>query len=106
MSELLWQIVKERIKKFRETSMLECIYYVKAEDPQRIMFQRTSVLTKALRNALGRGEQAPLNSLVVLLCWPELIVGRANAQKPGVSINIPIEKIWVQSRGLDSHGCG
>lgn len=35
-----------------------------------------------------------------------LIVGRANAQKPGVSISIPIGKIWVQSRELDSHGCG
>lgn len=86
--------------------MLEWIYYEKAEDPQRIVFQRTSVFTKALRNALGRGEQAPLSSLVVLLCWLGLIVGRANAQKPGVSIIIPTGKIWVQSRGLDSHGCG
>lgn len=82
--------------------MLEWICYVKAEDPQRIMFQRTSVFIKALRNALGRGEQAPLSSLVVLLCWPGLIVGRANAQKPGVSIIIQIGKIWVQPRGQDS----
>lgn len=74
--------------------MLLWVYYVKVEDPQRIMFQRTSVFTKALRNALGRGEQASLSSLVVLRCWQGLIVGRANAQKPGVSIIIPIGKIW------------
>ena len=33
MPELLWQIVEERIKRLREVSVLEWIYYVSAEDP-------------------------------------------------------------------------
>lgn len=33
MPELLWQIVEERIKRLSELSVLEWIYYVRAEGP-------------------------------------------------------------------------
>lgn len=76
------------------------------------MSQRTSVITKAIRNALVRKEQISLrSSLVALFCWPGLMVARANSLNPGTliaaltyqkpgGVSIIITRLGYQSRGL------
>lgn len=63
MSELLWQIVEDRIRRFKEVGMLEWILLCTAARPTRRLYSPgRSRVNKAIRNKLVRGMPASLRS--------------------------------------------